>query len=598
MNLQTHYYFLLLRRAYQDVENYVHLPISMTTIAQTLFCTERNVKLILNKLIEEGLIEFTSGRGRGNTSTITFLESLNSSLLKQIKILIKENEVNKALDLVKEFGKSTEVEEYVINWITNYFGYKKIPYSENELEILRFPIYRPITTVDPCQVFFDFDAHLVKQVYNTLVDYHKDTREFTGSLAHSWENNEDCTEWVFFLRKAVQFHNGKELTANVVKNSIERLRHSPHKWLMDDILEIKVLSKYAISFSLNKANHLFLHYLAYTPMSIIDTAYSHEGFFEFPFGTGPFQFEKIEPASCVIQANPNYFGYRPHLDKIEIIQIPEELKDSIEGLNKIFLDTGETKRDEKEKWDTTSVSFSGTNVITFNTVKDGPLKNVKIRKILGQLFDRKKLAGLGKPRLQPADGFLIDQEQAEFVTTPNPPLSVIKEKLKSLGYFGEKITLYTYTRHSLDGKVIQRMLAEAGVRLELKIVGWNKIQCSDVLSSADMIMFEGTPNEGFISLFELLLFEKGFIFPLLTEPLRNKMLDLIGQIRGEVNSKQRLKLYRDLEKFLVDNGIITFLVHKQVEVSYDDSLEGVHFNSRKWIDFKDLWYKHFRISSN
>ncbi|SOB91957.1 MarR-like DNA-binding transcriptional regulator SgrR of sgrS sRNA [Ureibacillus xyleni] len=597
MNLQTQYYFLLLRRVFRDIECNVEISISMKFISQTLFCTERNAKLILNKLLEEGLIQFTSGKGRGNTSTIVFLVSLNKALLKQIQYLIKENKINQAIDLVKEFGKGTEVEEYFINWITNYFGYQKMSSSFNEVEeveVLRFPIYRPITTVDPTRVFFDFDAHLVKQVYNTLVDYHFDTKEFVGSIAHSWEHNEKCTEWFFYLRKGVHFHNGKELNASSVKDSIIRLFHSPHQWLVEDIADIKVLSKYVVSFSLKRENHLFLHYVAFVPMSIVDVSSTSDGFSQYSIGTGPFRFEKIQPDFCLLSSHSSYFGYRPHLDKVEIIRISEELRGSIEDSKKLFLDTAETNLGEKEQWETSNAIFSGTNVITFNTKRDGPLQKVEIRKLIGELFDRKKLVNLGKPRISPAQGFLIENRQMEHelsYSEKSPTPADIKNKLKKQGYLGEKLTLVTYSRHSLDAKLTQRMLAEAGIRLEIKIVNWNNIQRKEILENADMILFEGTPNEGLISLFELLLFKDGFIYPFLSEQLKSKVESFIYCIKKENNTCNSLKIYKNLEQFLIENGVVHFLVHKQVEVFHDYSLKGVRFNSRMWIDFKDIWYK-------
>ena len=43
-------------------------------------------------------------------------------------------------------------------------------------------------------------------------------------LAESWEPNADATEWVFKLRKGVQFSNGKEMTAADVVYSINHHR--------------------------------------------------------------------------------------------------------------------------------------------------------------------------------------------------------------------------------------------------------------------------------------------------------------------------------------------------------------------------------------
>ncbi|WP_245772913.1 SgrR family transcriptional regulator [Paenibacillus catalpae] len=54
---------------------------SLKQIAEVLYCTERNAKLVLRKLSEEGYIEWKAGRGRGNRSQITFREDREKLLL-------------------------------------------------------------------------------------------------------------------------------------------------------------------------------------------------------------------------------------------------------------------------------------------------------------------------------------------------------------------------------------------------------------------------------------------------------------------------------------------------------------------------------------
>ncbi len=48
------------------------LEVTVQMIAETLFCTERNSKLIIKKLEELHWINLVSGRGRGNRSKLIF----------------------------------------------------------------------------------------------------------------------------------------------------------------------------------------------------------------------------------------------------------------------------------------------------------------------------------------------------------------------------------------------------------------------------------------------------------------------------------------------------------------------------------------------
>ncbi|WP_245431351.1 ABC transporter substrate-binding protein, partial [Rhodoplanes roseus] len=41
-------------------------------------------------------------------------------------------------------------------------------------------------------------------------------------LAESWEVSDDLTEWTFYLRRGVRWHNGEELIADHIRFNVER----------------------------------------------------------------------------------------------------------------------------------------------------------------------------------------------------------------------------------------------------------------------------------------------------------------------------------------------------------------------------------------
>jgi peptide/nickel transport system substrate-binding protein len=55
-----------------------------------------------------------------------------------------------------------------------------------------------------------------EQAYNALLSFKVGGAEVEPALAEKWEVNKDLTEWTFFLRKDVKFHNGADLDANDV----------------------------------------------------------------------------------------------------------------------------------------------------------------------------------------------------------------------------------------------------------------------------------------------------------------------------------------------------------------------------------------------
>lgn len=61
-----------------------------------------------------------------------------------------------------------------------------------------------------------------RQVLETLLDHESGTLELTGGLAETWESNPEGTEWTFNLREGVTFHDGDELTGEVVCANFDR----------------------------------------------------------------------------------------------------------------------------------------------------------------------------------------------------------------------------------------------------------------------------------------------------------------------------------------------------------------------------------------
>ena len=84
---------------------------SLGQVAEVLFCSERNAKLILRKLTERGFIEWKAGRGRGNRSQITFREDREKLLLDLSRQYAEDGEYNKAFQLLQSFGEESSASD-------------------------------------------------------------------------------------------------------------------------------------------------------------------------------------------------------------------------------------------------------------------------------------------------------------------------------------------------------------------------------------------------------------------------------------------------------------------------------------------------------
>ncbi|MBS4179573.1 ABC transporter substrate-binding protein [Lederbergia citrea] len=587
--------YILLRKAFIDVKENEPIPVSMDMLSNIWFCTPRNAKIIVTKMVNHGWVEFVSGRGRGNRSLLTFKETLEEILFNQAIHFVKQGELKEALDQIQLFGEETNVKERIMSWLSDYFGYKVENEKDHRIEILRFPISRPITTLDPARIYYEFDAHITKQIYNTLIEYDRNYQEIRGGLAHHWESNKDLTKWVFYLRKGVQFHHGRELSVEDVMYSFTRLGDSPHRWLVQPIKEMLIHDKYTLQINLNSPNYLFSNYLAYTPMSILpaDLCKTNEDFPLCPNGTGPFEVVKNNSDTCFLEAFTSHFAGRPQLDRIEIARVDNEAnlwKLDKQNFERLFVNHDESFNDRHTKWQTKEEIYAGSSVLTLNLSKPGPQNSFYFRKAFHRLIDRAKMVStLGEPRMYPSNGFQLKGLPSVIDREYNS--SEVGPLLQKSGYSGEEVHLFSYKRHEPDALWLREECLKHGINLVVNIVDWEDMAEIQLIKNADCILFEVVLGEKEISQIHDYQFSNGFIRLHLGEEISGQVDMKINELLMEPNAASREDKLLDIENLLKENHAVLFLVHKKLGATFHPSVQGVHMNSRGWVDFKDIWFK-------
>ena len=207
----------------------------------------------------------------------------------------------------------------------------------------RRPLGNDPSSLDPAKIVDLYGVAVANQIFDGLVafDAHLNV---VPALAQSWSASRDGLVWTFHLRKGVQFHNGREMSAEDVVYSLSRLldpavgsRNSP---LLDKVkgaaefragttkvLEgIKAIDRYTVEVSLSEPFVPFISILGMAHTSIVprdEVERLGPDFGTAPVGTGPFRFVRwVRGQEILLEANKHYFGGRPALDRVRFVIFP------------------------------------------------------------------------------------------------------------------------------------------------------------------------------------------------------------------------------------------------------------------------------------
>ncbi|MCI1966133.1 MAG: ABC transporter substrate-binding protein [Oscillospiraceae bacterium] len=158
--------------------------------------------------------------------------------------------------------------------------------------------------------------NILFNLFEGLVKPDKDGN-LNPAVAESYTMSDDATSYTFKIRKGIKFHNGKEVTAEDVKYSLDTAAGlSGGELLVKDLANIKSVQiddASTVTLNLKQADYEFLPYLT---SAIIPKDYTEQD--QKPIGTGPFAFESYTPQqSLVLKKNADYWQKDlPKLDRV------------------------------------------------------------------------------------------------------------------------------------------------------------------------------------------------------------------------------------------------------------------------------------------
>ncbi|HBM4079736.1 TPA: SgrR family transcriptional regulator, partial [Listeria innocua] len=299
-----------------EKENTVHF--SLGKLAEAWYYSKKNAKKKLQKYEENNLIKYIPGNGRGNLSTIIFHNDFYSEVHEVLTNCIENKDIKFALQL-SQLSIPQEWFTPFLEEIHALFNHG----SENGNNVLRFVINRKIEVLDPNLVSLHFEASLIKQISNTLVDYNEEENTFTSSVAIDWSHTEDFTKWTFNIRRNIFFHNEKKVTgSDVLFTFKEAAKSSTGKWLLSNLEKAYSESENIVHFIFRKPEPSFLKLVTHYSL-VIRPANSNS---KKLIGCGPFMLVESKNNYVYLKSFSKYFKEHPLIDGVEFWLINSNFK--------------------------------------------------------------------------------------------------------------------------------------------------------------------------------------------------------------------------------------------------------------------------------
>ncbi|MCM3628453.1 SgrR family transcriptional regulator [Paenibacillus glycanilyticus] len=567
----------------------VPVEATLEELSDLLYCTPRNAKLILKKLQSEQLIEWLPGVGRGHRSRIVFHTGKEPYLLEYVTHMAEQGDYKRAFDLIAQYGSGTNARIKFLEWLDNQFGYKKAGAGEGQQcrDSLVFPVLKAPLTLDPADLLYAFDSHLIRQVFDRLLRFDEQMGKIVPMLAHSWNSNPAATEWTFYLRKGVRFHNGQELTSSDVQFSLNRLhKGTANSWLLREVASIETIGPRVLRIKLNRVNRIFDRFMCSAAASILPCDFAgneEENFWKQPIGTGPFRLAKWTHSRIRLDAHADYFQGRPYLDEVEVVIMPEVCSTDIDKLAKVHHSLDTMRMDQtttREEWQEIEKLCQGCVLLNWNLAAAGPQRSEAFRQAVRLIVHPEEMiAELGGERAIPAFGFRPEAIRSHSLEPVQP--EQIRSLLQNSGYGGETLRFAFHPKYKEDGAWVTDRLAKWGIQTE--VLPYDSLLLADFCISG--LVFP----EDEVCEIEAYAHRDSVMNNFFDAERKAWVFSRIDHALAAETMEERRMLLKEIEERLRQEAVVCFLHHRRLSTYLHPSVRGVSLNPLGWIDFKDVW---------
>jgi len=342
------------------------------------------------------------------------------------------------------------------------------------------------------------DAPRLMTAFETLLTRDENFRLSSDGLAESVEAD-NPTQYTIKLRKGVQFHNGKTMTADDVIYSLQRIGNDKtlrgHSATVTwDIAGITKIDDYTVRLPLKSADSSVPDTLAAYYFGIVPVDYKpFSGDPSTQIGTGPYKLKSFTPGQeSVHERNPNYWREgQPYFDTVTII----DFSDATAQVNALLAGQIDAATDLPSS-QVAAVQASGQQILESQTgwwvglsmmTTMAPFDDSRVRQAFRLVVDRQSMLDqVASGKGQIGNDLYGRYDAAYFDKLPQRQRDIEKAKslLKEAGK--ENLSVDLYTADLTDGMVsmatvFARQAKDAGITVNVKVLPNDKLYSDEYL---------------------------------------------------------------------------------------------------------------------
>lgn len=444
-------------------------------------------------------------------------------------------------------------------------------------------------TLDPALAGDSNSTEYILKIFSGLVGLDEDL-EIRPELAKDWDISEDGTVYTFYLREEAVFHDGKPVTADDVKYSMERSCDPETGSAVassylgdivgamdklngeaDEVEGVEVLDEHTVQITIDAPKSYFLSKLTYHTGFVVDRENVEKGgkkWTEMPNGTGPFKLKKQSRDKIILEANEDYYHGAPAIKQVNFIinggssmtmYEQDELDAIVVGPIDIQRVTDPSNPLNREL---TIVPSLDVWYLAFNT-EAPPFDDVKIRQAFAQATNKKGIVNVLLQKMgTEAKGILppgmpgYDEDLEGLLFDPDRARELIEDS-----EYGDPAELPPIT-FTVSGEGGADPLAEAliemykeylGVEIEIEQVEFGSFLSDLEQHKYQIFMLGWTADYADPEDFLDILFHSKSQYN--NTAYSNSRVDrLLEKARLETDEKKRWQLYQQVEEIIVEEA--------------------------------------------